>query len=504
MASQTRLSLSVTGATPRLVTTDLIVLPVFVDDAGADLAQWNDASGGELARLRGNQEIRGKLYETHWLHVDDANWRCRRVLVMGAGPRNQLTLERTRRLATAAGLLARRQRIGRLALVQRGPLDRQACAQALAEGLVLASFQTDPYKTRERDQGALREAAIIADGEEKSVTAAAERGVVLGEATNLARGLSNEPSNLLTPRSFAERAHELLANRGLAIDVLDESRIQELGMGLMAGVSRGSVEPPCVLVVRYTPPETVSDAVLGLVGKGVTFDTGGVSIKPADGMDKMKHDMAGGASVLAALHAVAQLQPPVSVVGVIPATENMVGGRAIKPGDVLRSATGKTVEVLNTDAEGRLILADALWYARELGATHLVDVATLTGACVVALGRTTSGLFGQPASWVELVRETGEHAGDRLWPMPLFEDYTELLESEIADLQNIGGRAAGAITAAAFLKEFTGGLPWAHLDIAGTAWADDATPYQPKGATGVAVRTLAELTLTSGRFPATT
>jgi leucyl aminopeptidase len=500
MPSPTHLLLSVSGAAPSVVSTDLIVLLLFVDDTGTDLAQWSNASGGELARLRESREVRGKLYETHWLHVDDANWRCRRVLVMGAGARGELTLERARRLATAAGLLARKQRIGRLALVQRGPLDRQACAQALAEGLVLASFRTDPYKTREREQGALREAAIITEGEDNSVRAAAERGVVLGEATNLARALSNEPSNLLTPGGFAERARELLTSDRLAIDVLDEARIQALGMGLLAGVSRGSVEPPCMLIVRYTPPRAASDAVLGLVGKGVTFDTGGVSIKPADGMDKMKHDMTGGASVLAALHAVARLQPPVSVVGVIPATENMVGGRAIKPGDVLRSASGKTVEVLNTDAEGRLILADALWYARELGATHMVDVATLTGACVVALGRTTSGLFGQPASWVEVVRETGERAGDRLWPMPLFEDYTELLESEIADLQNIGGRAAGAITAAAFLKEFTGGVPWAHLDIAGTAWADEATPYRPKGATGVSVRTLAELAFTSDRW----
>ncbi|MGH9162958.1 MAG: leucyl aminopeptidase [Vicinamibacteraceae bacterium] len=500
MSSQTGLLLSVTAEGPDLVNTDLIVVPLFVDDPGADLGRWSRATGGELARLRESREARGKLYETHWLHVDDANWRCRRLLVIGAGPWKELTLERARRLAMAAGLLARKQRIGRLALVQRGPLDRQASAQALAEGLVLASFQTDPYKTRERDQGPLREAAIITEGEDQSITAAANRGLVLGEATNLARTLSNEPSNLLTPRSFAERAHELLSTTGLTIDVLDQTRIQELGMGLVAGVSQGSVEPPCVLTVRYTPPRAASDAVLGLVGKGVTFDTGGISIKPADGMDKMKHDMTGGASVLAALHAVARLRPPVSVIGVIPATENMVGGRAIKPGDVLRSASGKTVEVLNTDAEGRLILADALWYARELGATHLVDVATLTGACVVALGRTTSGLFGQPTSWLEIVRECGDRAGDRSWPMPLFDDYAELLDSEIADLQNIGGRAAGAITAAAFLKEFTGGLPWAHLDIAGTAWADEATPYQPKGATGVSVRTLAELTFTSDRW----
>ncbi|MPY87238.1 MAG: leucyl aminopeptidase [Luteitalea sp.] len=501
MSSSISLSLSMTSAAPRLASTDLLVLPIFTDDPGDDLAPWNEASGGQLARVRASNEVRGKRFETHWLHIEDGGWTCRRVLLIGAGPWAEFTTGQARRLANAAGLVARRQRIGRLGLVQRGPIERVSCARALAEGLVLASFQTDPYKTGERDQGLLHEATIIAEGaEEGAITTAVERGLVLGEATNLARALSNEPSNLLTPRGFAERAHELLAGSGLAIDVLDESQIHELGMGLLAGVSRGSVEPPCVVVLRYTPANVSSRAVLGLVGKGVTFDTGGISIKPADGMERMKYDMTGGASVLGAMQAVARLRPWVSVVGVIPATENMLGGRAIKPGDVLRSASGKTVEVLNTDAEGRLILADALWYARKLGATHLVDVATLTGACVVALGRTTSGLFGEPESWVELIRQTGERAGDRLWPMPLFDDYTELLESEMADLQNIGGRAGGAITAAVFLKEFTGGLPWAHLDIAGTAWADEAKPYQPKGATGVSVRTLAELAFTSDQW----
>jgi leucyl aminopeptidase len=235
--------------------------------------------------------------------------------------------------------------------------------------------------------------------------------------------------------------------------------------------------------------------VLGLIGKGITFDTGGISIKPAENMDKMKDDMSGGAAVIAAISAIAQLQVPVRCIAVVPMTENMPGGRAIKPGDVLNSAEGKTVEILNTDAEGRLVLGDAIWYARHLGATHLVDVATLTGACVVALGKTTSGLFGTPPAWVEQVRVASERAGDRSWPMPVFDDYKEQLKSEIADFTNTGGRAAGAITAALFIKEFTGGLPWVHIDIAGTAWAEEAKPYQPKGATGVAVRTLVELAI---------
>jgi leucyl aminopeptidase len=232
-----------------------------------------------------------------------------------------------------------------------------------------------------------------------------------------------------------------------------------------------------------------------LIGKGITFDTGGISIKPADNMDKMKDDMSGGAAVICAMAALSRLGAPVRCVGVIPMTENMPGGRAVKPGDVLVSAEGKTVEIINTDAEGRLVLGDALWYARQLGATHLVDLATLTGACVVALGKTTSGLFGTPPAWVAQVQAASARAGDRCWPMPVYDDYAEQLKSEIADFTNTGGRAGGAITGALFVKEFAGDLPWVHMDIAGTAWAEESRPYQPKGATGVGVRTLVELAL---------
>jgi leucyl aminopeptidase len=256
-------------------------------------------------------------------------------------------------------------------------------------------------------------------------------------------------------------------------------------------------------VLRHDPPKPVSNVVLGLVGKGITFDTGGISIKPAENMDKMKDDMSGGAAVICAMAAIARLNAPVRCIGVVPMTENMPGGRAVKPGDVLPSASGKTVEIINTDAEGRLVLGDGLWYAQELGATHLIDVATLTGACVVALGKTTSGLFGAPDAWVETVRRASARAGDRSWPMPVYDDYKEQLKSEIADFTNTGGRAAGAITAALFLKEFAGDKPWVHIDIAGTAWAEEAKPYQPKGATGVSVRTLAELALDVASWSAT-
>ena len=270
-------------------------------------------------------------------------------------------------------------------------------------------------------------------------------------------------------------------------------RLPLMGWGCCRAWRGGAPSRPRVIVMRYEPEDAGSGPVLGLVGKGVTFDTGGISIKPADGMDRMKRDMAGGAAVVCAMRAIGRLAPPVRVIGVVPATENMPGGRAIRPGDVLTAANGTSVEVLNTDAEGRLILGDALTLAQRLGATHLVDIATLTGACVVALGHHASGLLGAPAGWVESVRQVADGVGERVWPLPVFEEYAEQLQSETADLTNTGGRPAGAITAGMFLKAFRGGLPWAHLDIAGTAWYEEVQPFHTKGATGIGVRTLATL-----------
>jgi leucyl aminopeptidase len=406
-----------------------------------------------------------------------------------------VTTEQLRRAATLGGLVARQRRFASVAIVAPSSptITGSRVVQALTEGAVLANYEGTSYKTSDESIAWLDEVEIRiaseADGK------AVERGRVLAECTNVARALSNEPGNVLTPREFAERAAKLARKADLEVEILDEKKIAALKMGMLMGVARGSSEPPRLVVLRHEPKKAAHKAVLGLVGKGITFDTGGISIKPSENMDKMKDDMSGGAAVLCAMMAVAKLRAPVRCIAIIPTTENMPGGRAMKPGDILTSAEGKTVEVLNTDAEGRLILGDAMWYARKLGVTHLVDVATLTGACVVALGKTTSGLFGRPATWVEQVRRASERAGERSWPMPLFDDYKDLLKSEIADFTNTGGRAGGAISAAVFLKEFAGDLPWVHMDIAGTAWAEEAKPYQPKGATGVGVRTLAELAL---------
>jgi leucyl aminopeptidase len=483
-------------AGPSESASDLLAIPVFEQDDFGDIDGLDAATNGEAGRARQRGEFRGKLYELFFTPAGGNGWRASRVVLAGAGPRNEYSTERVRRVASTAALAARQRRLTRVSLLHRASgLDPAQCAQAMTEGVVLANFNGASYKTGEELPPFIDSAELVFPVGEKGLEQAIERGRVLGECSNLARAFANEPSNALTPRVFADRAAALAKAAGLGVEVLDETQIEKLGMGLLLGVAKGSLEPPRLLVLKYEPKGAPGSPVLGLIGKGITFDTGGISIKPADNSDRMKDDMAGGAAVLGATIAAARLGAPVRIVTVIPMTENMPSGTAIKPGDILRSAEGKTVEVLNTDAEGRLILGDGLWYAKRLGATHLVDVATLTGACIVALGKTTTGLFGRPDAWVQAVLRASERAGDRSWPMPTFADYFEQLKSEIADFSNTGGRPGGAITAALFIKEFAGDLPWVHLDIAGTAWAEDAKPYQPKGATGIAVRTLAELAL---------
>jgi leucyl aminopeptidase len=474
---------------------DLLVIPVFENDDLNGERDLDRASGGEYTAACKRRAFGGKSYEQLVTPISGDRWKARHALWVGVGPRSEVTAEQLRRAATIGGLLARQRRFSSVAIIARSSpaVPDSRTAQALAEGAVLANYEGTSYKTSDESTAWLDRVEIRVAGETEGK--AVERGRVLAECTNMARALSNEPGNVLTPREFADRAAKLARKADLKVEVLDEKKIAELKMGMLMGVARGSSEPPRLVVLRHEPKKAAQKAVLGLVGKGITFDTGGISIKPSENMDKMKDDMSGGAAVLCAMMAMAKLRAPVRCIGIIPTTENMPGGRAMKPGDILTSAEGKTVEVLNTDAEGRLILGDAMWYARKLGVTHLVDIATLTGACVVALGKTTSGLFGRPATWVEQVRRASERAGDRSWPMPLFDDYKELLKSEIADFTNTGGRAGGAISAAVFLKEFAGDLPWVHMDIAGTAWTEEAKPYQPKGATGVGVRTLAELAL---------
>jgi leucyl aminopeptidase len=491
-----------TTADPASLAVDVLFVPAWTEaDALSDLPWLDDATGGEIRRARESGEYRVKLYETFATPVVGKGCKAHRVAIVGAGDVADAGAERLRRIGATCGHAAKRFRAETFAVAVRAVSAAADAAQHLMDGCVSAQFDGGTYKAKTTHPEHTARAITIAapnDQDNAAIAAAVERGVVIAESAIVTRGLANEPSNVLSPEEFANRVAAAAQGSNLAVEVLDEHRIADLKMELLLGVARGSAVPARLVVIRHEPQGAPAEPVLGLIGKGVTFDTGGVSIKPAEGMERMKSDMSGGAAVVGAMLALARLGGPFRTIGIIPLAENMVGGRAIRPGDVLRGASGKTVEVINTDAEGRLILADALWYAGQLGCTHLVDVATLTGACPIALGRHVSGLMGDPVSWVETVRQAATRAGDRVWPLPIYEEAKEQLRSEIADLMNVGGRPGGAITAAAFLREFTSGLPWAHLDIAGTAWAESKEPYQSKGATGVAVRTLIELAISGG------
>ena len=482
------------------VAADVLFIPVFGDADGlADLAWLRDATGGEVARAQARGEFAGRLYEV--FHAP-AGTGCaaKRIAIVGAGEAADASAERLRRLGAACGYAARRFRVESAAFLIRGGINPIAAAQHIADGFVSTEFEGASYRQDPNSRPAvLSKVSIVAPREPATAMAdAVQRGCVISECANLTRSLANEPANVLPPSELARRVVEAAQPLGLATEVLDEQGLAKLGMNLLLGVGQGSASPPRLIVLRHEPPGAPDSPVIGLIGKGVTFDTGGVSIKPAEGMERMKSDMSGAAAVAAAMLAVARLGGRFKTIGIIPSAENMVGGRAIRPGDVLRGASGKTVEVINTDAEGRLILGDALWYAQKLGCTHMVDVATLTGAVTIALGRHVSGLLGQPQEWIRDVAAMADTAGDRVWQLPIYEEAREQLRSEIADIVNSAGRPGGTVTAAAFLREFAGNGPWAHLDIAGTAWAETKEPYQPKGATGVAVRTLIEVAMTGG------
>lgn len=480
---------SASRSKPSDIEADLLAIPVFQDDQST-IPALDPVTHAEIATAFERGEFTGKACEL--LSLTPANWRTRRLLLVGAGPRGEFGAESARRIGASVTIAARQQRRSRIAIAVP---DGWADVETLVEGATLGNYDNGHYKSKPESRFFVASIEVAHPDDGGSAIA---RGVRLGEATNAARVLINEPGNRMTPREFAARGQALLAVPHVTTEVLDEHRLEQLGMGLLLGVARGSQEPPRLIVARYDPPDAPKAPVLALVGKGVTFDTGGISIKPSDGMERMKDDMAGGAAVIAALRTIALEQLAIRVISVVPATENMPSGTATKPGDVHRGASGLTVEINNTDAEGRLILGDALWYAKQQGATHLIDVATLTGACIVALGKITTGLFATEG-WGDIVLSAAKRGGEKMWPMPLFEEYRESLKSEIADMLNSPGRPGGAITAAMFLKEFVGPTPWAHLDIAGTAWAEDARPWTAKGATGAMVRTLVEVARTTGR-----
>jgi leucyl aminopeptidase len=485
---------------PATIAADVLFIPVFGEtDTLADLAWLVGATGGEIPRARSTGEFASRLYEIFATPAGSGS-AARRVALVGAGNPADASAERLRRLGAACGYSARKFRVPSAAFLIRGGLDPIAAAQHIADGFVSTEFEGASYRQDPASRPpVLGQVLIVGPGTSAdALDQAVQRGRVISESANFTRALANEPANVLPPSELARRIVEAAQPLGLKTEVIDEQGLAKLGMNLLLGVGQGSASPPRLIIVRHEPAGAPDSPVIGLIGKGVTFDTGGVSIKPAEGMERMKSDMSGAAAVAAAMLGVARLGGKFKTIGVIPSAENMVGGNAIRPGDVLRGASGKTVEVINTDAEGRLILGDALWYAKKLGCTHLVDVATLTGAVTVALGRHVTGLLGQPQEWIRNVAAMADVGGDRVWQLPIYEEAKEQLRSEIADIVNSAGRPGGTITAAAFLREFAGNGPWAHLDIAGTAWAETKEPYQPKGATGVAVRTLIEVAMTGG------
>jgi leucyl aminopeptidase len=449
---------------------------------------------GLLEELQASRELTGKSYECTLLH-HPAGLAAQKLLVVGAGKKDKFNGAQLRRVAAGAVRYLRARGIHDVAWVLSSEESQAASVQAVVEGAILADYDADRYRTERNGERRIDHLVLATDGASpgEAALAALERARIVAEAQNYTRDLVNEPSNRMTPTQLAEGAQNMATRFGLDCQVLGPQEIRDLKMGAFLGVAQGSDEPARLIVVRYLPPDAPEAPVIGLVGKGITFDTGGISIKPSENMHEMKTDMAGGATMLGVMQALAQLKPRVRVVAVIPATENMPSGKALKPGDVVTSMSGKTIEILNTDAEGRVVLADALAYAKQLGCTVLIDAATLTGAITIALGNITTGVFGWNQEWVSRVLASAAAAGEKMWQMPLDEDYRELYKSTIADLANTGGRYGGAITAAMFVGEFAGDTPWVHLDIAGTRWSNEERPYLAKGPTGAAVRTLVHL-----------
>jgi len=461
-------------------------------------AEIDQAAGGLLRKLASAGEVTGKMLEFTLIH-SPAGLKAARLLLVGAGKREQFNSAVLRKVSGAALRYLKARSVKQFAFLVREGDATQDSAQAFAEGAITGDFETDKYKTEKKNGKTIDDVRLAGfpDAEKAAGETGLSQGRIVADAQNFARELINEPSNLLTPRILAERAEAMARESGLSVEILDEKRIAELKMGALLSVAQGSAEPPRMMVLTYSPANLKPGApVIGLVGKAVTFDTGGISIKPSEGMEKMKYDMAGGATMLGVMRALAALKPGVKVICVVPATENMPGGKAQKPGDIQKAMSGKTIEVLNTDAEGRLILADGIHYAKQLGATHLIDAATLTGAIVVALANVNVGVFGTDQAFTDKLLASAKATGEKMWPMPMDEEYREFIKGSFADIQNISsGKGGGATIGAMFIREFVGNSPWIHLDIAGTAWNDDAKPWLAKGPTGVALRTLVHLVL---------
>lgn len=483
------------------VQADTLIVNKFEDatDLGGATGAVDEAIGGHLSQLIGNGQIKGRLGEAAVVHTLGL-LAADRIVVAGLGKQSEFSPDHARRAAAAAVQAARKAGAKVVATVVhgagKGGLDPAVAARACTEGMLLGLYRFDEFKSKRSDERIER--IVLCETDDEKLAAIAD-GVKLGEtmaaAANFARALANRPPNVLYPAALAEAAEQMCRETGLKFEALGPEEMEQLGMGALLAVARGSAQPPRLIVMRYEG--TSNNRPLALVGKGVTFDTGGISLKPAQDMEYMKFDMSGAAAVIGAMMAIGRLKPARSVIGIVGAVENMPDGNAQRPGDIVRAMTGKTIEIINTDAEGRLVLADAVAYAAQQGASEIVDVATLTGACVIALGKHTTGLIANDDRLAEAVKAAAATAGERVWQLPAFPEYRKQLESHFADIKNTGGRPAGTITGGLFIGEFVGDVPWVHLDIAGTADSVPEVEYWPKtvGATGVMARTLAQLAL---------
>jgi len=458
------------------------------------LKKLDDLSGGLVKSAIESEEFSGKEGETSYFHlVGNTKLKAKRLMLVGVGEKTEYKAAQLSNMSGTAVRALRSKNAKSIAVIPRPANSDGEMAAAAVEGAYIALFDPDKYRTVDKEQKSVDQLVVVFDGgAEDKLQRGVQAGKIIGESINFTRDLANEPGAYMTPTDMAERAREVANEFGLSIDVLDEARMEQEGMGSLLSVTRGSEQPAKLIILKYTPVgfDENNKELLTFVGKGVTFDSGGISLKPGENMELMKYDMTGGATVIGVMRAIAQLKPPIPILGVAPCTENLPSGKATKPGDVVRAMTGKTIEIINTDAEGRLILADAIAYAKKLGATKVIDMATLTGAVSIALGDVNAAVLGTDQELIDEIIEAGQQVGEKFWQLPLDKEYTKQIKSDIADIKNVGGRKAGTITAAAFLKEFADGLSWAHLDIAGTAWGDDAKPYRSKGPTGICVRTL--------------
>jgi leucyl aminopeptidase len=491
MNVQTAVAPSLKHATP------LLVLPLLeeAEEPSGLLAEVDELLGGMIARSRANGDFSGKKEKTLLLYTAEGS-EAQRILLVGLGKADELDSETVRRVAGRGVRVAEGLKISALSfwLDPSWATDMEVMAQAAVEGAVLSAWRFRELKTQDEDGEEtvdVSDFTLLLEKETPNAEAGARVGLALARGENFARTLQDRPGNIATPSHLADEAKAMAKAQGLKYSVLGPKEMRAEKMGALLAVAQGSDEEPRLIVLEHQGGAK-GDPPLVLVGKGLTFDSGGISIKPSLRMEDMKYDMSGGAAVIGALKAVSELDIPLNVVGIVPSSENLLNGKAVKPGDVVRTREGKTVEVLNTDAEGRLILSDALSYGQDFKPAAMVDCATLTGACVIALGHVASAVLGTDEDLVEELRGAGERSGERCWPLPLWKEYRTQLDSTVADLQNIGGRPAGTITAATFLKEFVGDVPWAHLDIAGTAWGEGKLSYQRKGGTGVPTRLLVE------------